>query len=173
MAHETNCPACGAPLEYSGNQDVVTCGFCGAKLEVQEDESGQTRFRVLEKPELQQDVLSNPIGSVDITSGEPVRPDFVDAGEPVAPGYISSVPDDATFEAASPTNIGATIYPGGTTASETPAHYQVGNEAQTARPAGPGRWIAIGAAVFVAVCLMCACAAGALIAISRGGGFQF
>ena len=172
MAHETNCPACGAPLEYSGNQDVVTCGFCGAKLEVQEDENGQTSFLVLEKPAPQQDVLSNPIGSVDITTGEPVEFANIAAGEPVAPGYISSVPDDATVEAASPTNIGASIYPGGTTASETPAHYQVANEAQTARPAGPGRWIAIGAAVFVAICIMCACVAGAFIALSNNG-FRF
>ena len=163
MPRDTYCPSCGAPLDFKGRDDEVTCEFCGAHLEVHADENGQPQFRLLDAPEPQSDVLSRPVEA----AGRP-EPD-APAGEPVAPGYISGIPDDASVEAASPTNIGANIYGGATDAAETPAHYQIGNEAQTARPAGPARWIYIAGAVFVVACLMCACVAGAMIALQNGG----
>lgn len=99
----------------------------------------------------------------------PEPPGVGDAGQ-VAPGWASSatsmadvndwVPENRDTAAETPITI-----------PETPA-YQAGREAA---PAGTrsntGRWVAIGAAVFVGVCVMCACVVAAFMAVTNGGNF--
>jgi hypothetical protein len=155
MARETNCPACGAPLEYSGNQDVVICGFCGAKLEVQE-EADQARFQILEKPAPQSEILAQPVSPKVVRDAEDVKFDF---GNPVA------------FEPDQPESSGAQVYAG--SVPTPPVYSQVSGPSLPARPTNWGRWIAIGAVVLVGLCALCACAAVAIFAANGSSWFGY
>jgi hypothetical protein len=32
MTQKFNCPNCGAPIEYAGEQETVTCSFCNSQV---------------------------------------------------------------------------------------------------------------------------------------------
>lgn len=152
MARETNCPACGAPLEYGGDLDEVICGFCGAKVKVAED-AEQAHFQVLEKPGPQSELLSQPIEPAPIP--EPPEDEIqFKFGEPVS------------YEA-DKVESGAQVFSG--PAAPYPPASSVG---QPAKPTNWGRWVAIGAVVLIGLCLLCACAVGAIL-IANGGSYTY
>jgi len=148
MARETNCPACGAPLEYSGDQDEVVCGFCGAKVKVEEESEQAARFQVLDKPAPQSELLSQPVEPKIEPQPDEIKFSF---GEPVS--YDPSQPD----------SVGAQVYAG--SAAQPVA--QVSSVGQPAKPTNWGRWVAIGAGVLILLCGLCACVIAA-IAIANG-----
>jgi uncharacterized Zn finger protein (UPF0148 family) len=153
MARETNCPSCGAPLEYGGDLDEVVCGFCGAKVKVEED-AEQAHFQVLEKPGPQSELLSQMVEPA--AKPEP-KPDEIQFkfGEPV-----SYEPDSV--------KSGAQVLPG-SAAPYTP----VSSVGQPAKPTNWGRWVAIGAVVLIGLCLVCACAVGAMILLANSGSYTY
>lgn len=148
MARETNCPACGAPLVYSGDQDEVVCGFCGAKVKVEEEAEQAAHFQVLDKPAPQSELLSQLVEPKIEPQSDEIQFKF---GEPV------------TFDPLQPESSGAQIF----AESPAPPFAQVSSAAQPAKPANWGRWVAIGAGVLVLLCSVCACVAVA-IAIANG-----
>lgn len=154
MARETNCPACGAPLEYKGNQDEVICTFCGAKVKV-EDEAEQTRFEVLEKPGPQSELLSQPVEPKPASEPQPDAIQF-NFGEPV------------TYEPEKAESSGAQIFAGSATPFPSPS-----SAGQPAKPTNWGRWVLIGAIVLIVLCVLCACVVGAIVIANGGGSFNY
>jgi len=162
MSVQTTCPACGAPLEYAGEQDVVVCGFCNTEIQVVQDGEGP-RFQVLSQPEPQKEVLSRPVNPIiegdmsgDALSGE-VPADFTtetfglgtSSQEPFTPPPpVSSPPFEGTI-----TSGGAQVFTPG-----EPARSSFG---------GLPKWAVIVIAVVAGLCLLCACAVGASIMIFR------
>lgn len=142
MARETRCPSCGAPLEYGGDKDEVVCGFCGAKVKVEEEADQAAHFQVLEKPAPQSEVLSQPVEP----KPEPEEIAFK-FGEPVSFG--DEVPESA----------GAQVFPG----AAAPSSAQVSGVGQPAKPSNWGRWVAIGAAVIGILCVLCVCVVAAVM----------
>ena len=148
MAQQTICPACGAPLEYTGEQDQVRCNFCSTLLQVTEVE-GQQHFAVLEQPAPQKEVLSNP----------------VDAAAPAAEADPADAPA-LGFEDFSP---GAAVYPAPESLSDANQSVTFAGEAAPPAytpvqrpPASTNRnlWLIIGGVVVVLLlCLFLACLA--------------
>jgi hypothetical protein len=166
MVHQTDCPACGAPLEYDGEQAIVQCGFCNAEVHVVE-EDGVPKFHVLSQPEPQgsafeetvEDVARNP-------DQDPIRSD---QGDPASPSYASGATMLADPDAYSPESIRTGVPADAATISETPAHYQM----PPVTPDAPvrnnrNRNIGIGIAVLVLLCLLLACGAGLAAFFSFG-----
>ncbi len=100
--------------------------------------------------------------------GMPEPPGVGDAGQ-VAPGWASSASSMADINDWVPDNRSTTPETP-ITIPETPA-YQAGREAAPAGRSSTGRWIAIGAAVVVGLCVSCACLAAAFFAITNNGNF--
>jgi len=142
MALISNCPACGAPVEYSGNQDEVTCGFCGNKFKISEDAGASSVTKVgmsgLESGETKSPAPDDD--SIKFTFGEPVD------------------------EVSEPVSSRAQVSP----AAAPPPRAQVSSPA----PDNSGqwkRWAIIGVVAVVVICLMCVCAAVAVVVIANGG----
>lgn len=199
MAHKTDCPACGAPVTYSGDKAVVNCDFCGAELKVIE-EDGQTRFQVLSQPSPQHEVLSKPVEpaggqgrSIIYDAGEGIPPPEGGPGMPGgadSPGvtarsgtpaadesgfsFLSGASQGVSGEDVVPgaEGTGAPGQPAATVPGGTPSYSEVGQPSAQAR-GGQNRWIGIALAVFLGVCLLCACAAGAYMIMQRQGMFMF
>jgi uncharacterized Zn finger protein (UPF0148 family) len=169
MAHTTTCPACGAPLEYTDDHEVVHCIFCETDIEVFE-EDGETRFRVVALPEETSEELSRraqrELGDI------PTQPDAGD--EPVAPGYISAGAADSDPDVYSPEAVLPQVPVMTEPIPEVQAHYtQRSDDFPPPAPSAPAarsnrnRWIGIGLAVFIVVCISCAC----LVAVLMGAGW--
>lgn len=161
MAQQTICPACGAPLEYSGPEDVVSCGFCNTELRVVREDD-QMYFQVLSQPGPQKEVLSTPVdlpvaqppleGPVvgEPPTAEPIEQGAVIFGLPEEQATVRSAPEfSATPPAYTPPpepSIGAQVYQ---------------PSAQTSVPAqssGSSRnWILIALGIVGGVCLLCLC----------------
>jgi hypothetical protein len=144
MTQETKCPACGAPLVYSGNQEVIHCTFCGTDLRVAE-EDGQPHFQVLAQPEPQKEILDQPVeGAGSQPGGAQIYP----ASPPATPFQETPMP----FQ---PVLGGAAVYP----INDQPAARKSVN-----------RWIWVAIAMLVGLAIVCACGVLALGAfISRRG----
>jgi len=138
MALETRCPACGAPLVFSGNQDAVRCTFCGTDLKIVE-ENGQAQFRVLSQPEPQKEILDQPVESARIMPGE-----LLD--DPGIPPVVAGVADESF--PAQPVSTGAAAYP-------------VHQEPAVSK--GVSRWVWVGIALLVGLVVLCACVVMAAI----------
>jgi hypothetical protein len=197
MPERTDCPACGAPLEYNNEGDVVRCDFCGADVKMEVD-GGVLRPRVVTQPPVDpavtasaQDTLSETIeDGLDVA---PLEESLIEpfGGEPVAPGYASS----GTGESATPeaflgqetraaddpfvipgsTSGGAAVYGIPDSPPQEPVLQGTVLD-QSGRPIGTtggnrNRWIALGIAAFVVVCVLCACVAGAIMMFSNSGSF--
>jgi hypothetical protein len=167
MTVQTTCPACGAPLLYAGEQDVVVCGFCNTEIKVV-SEGDDVRFRVLSQPEPQKDVLSqvyNPIIEGELPSEPPAvavnaEPfGLQDSGaetfgmgpssqEPFfTPPPVSSQPYQQPV-----VDAGAQVFP-----ANPPARSM----------GGLPRWAVIAIAVLAGLCLLCVCAGAAAALIFR------
>src|SRR5512133_1568580 len=144
MAQQTICPACGAPIEYNGQEDQIRCPFCDTELKVVE-EGDTTRFQVLSQPEPQKEVLSQPVEA-------PGRPDMETTFANFSMG--ESVPTTASSGAFGtevplpPASAGSFYTPSVGASVSTPA---------TTGRSGVGRWVAIGAIALLALCALCAC----------------
>jgi hypothetical protein len=134
MTQETRCPACGAPLVYSGGQAVLRCTFCGTDLKISE-EDGQAQFRVVAQPEPQKDILNQPLEGI---GGRPGGAQVYPQPSPAATPY-TEMPLPAQ-----PVSSGAAIYP-------------VSEPTGTKRSVS--RWVWVGIALLVGLVLLCACAA--------------
>lgn len=99
----------------------------------------------------------------------PEPPGVGDEGQ-VAPGWATSASSMADINDWLPENRDTTTSTPPITIPETPA-YQAGREAVPAARSNTGRWIAIGAAVIVGLCVTCACVVGAFLAVTNGGNF--
>lgn len=158
MTVQTNCPACGAPIEYSENQEVVVCSFCNTEIKVLED-GDSNRFQVLSQPEPQREVLSKP---VEPASGGDFAGAFLSGEVPAETGGTNSEP----FDLGTP---GQDVF---SPPIQEPVAF--GN-AQVYAPAAPARtslgglpkWAVIVIAVVAGLCLLCVCAAGASLLIFR------
>lgn len=152
MTQQTVCPACGAPLEYEGENENITCGFCSADIAVIKEDD-EIRFKVVGQPEPQKEVLSHVVG--------PVPPAPEQAGIPVEERTASDFP---TFFSSSPSGPAAS--PSG---FENPPGAQV---YQPARPAGSSstKWIWIVVGVLLGLCVLCACLAGAAVLLFNASG---
>lgn len=149
------CPACGAPLKYSGELETMRCGYCDADLKVVRVDD-EVSFQVLSQPEPQKEVLKNPVipqGSLTVDEGTaavyqaPVSetPSFFtepQRSEPFTPG--SPIPAPPTYSAAGET--GAQVYP----------------PAAAARSGAP-TWLWVVLGVIGVSCLLCACLAVAAV----------
>ncbi len=142
MTQETHCPACGAPLVYSGNQDVVRCTFCGTDLKVTREDD-QVRFQVLAQPELQKAALDQPVeGAGTGPGGAQVYPEA-----PAANAYVEEpLPPQ-------PASGGAAIY-------QVPVG-PVGKR-------GVNRWVWLAIAILLGLGLVCVCAILAVLAVLPG-----
>lgn len=184
MAHKTDCPACGAPVTYSGDKAVVNCTFCGAELKIIE-EDGQTRFQVLSQPSPQHEVLSKPVEP----AGGQGRSMIYDASEggagasggadsPGGTAQSGTPADDSSFgffsedDAAPGAAESGAVGRAGANVYETPSYSAAGQPPAQAR-GGQNRWISIVLAVLLGACLLCACAAGAFAVLQRQGMFMF
>jgi hypothetical protein len=169
MAHTTSCPACGAPLEYTDDHEVVHCTFCETDIEVFE-EDGETRFRVVALPEETSEEMSRraqrELGDV------PSEPDAGD--EPVAPGYASFGTMDSDPDVYTPESVLPEVPVMTEPIPEVQAHYTLRQDEPPpplpAAKSNRNRWIGIGLAVFLVACIMCACLVAALMA---AGWLQF
>lgn len=144
MESKMNCPACGADIEIPENEDRVRCEFCGTELQASRDE-GKTKLKLLSQPEPQtsemieanQRVGEDLDDSPEAGSGSLSYP-AVSREVPVA---VESIPETLPYQAGS-------------------HHVGTGGSSTTAR------WIAIGVAIFVFFCVLCACVTGAILIAS-------
>jgi LSD1 subclass zinc finger protein len=190
MAERTFCPACSAPLEIPDGQETVECSFCNARFTVHIEDGDQILMEVASQPEPQKDVLSQQASRVldetlsdsqEQAADQSTQQAFQTNDEVAAPGFTSLETGKADPTAVglpeSAAVSGAQIYES-LNEPDTPAvmprpPYQVpdpgagiGGSAVPEVIAPPGksqrnRWIAIGLAVFVVTCILCACVAGA------------
>jgi hypothetical protein len=155
MAHSTSCPACGAPIEYSGEHDVVHCTFCETDIEVFE-ENNETRFRVLAHTEPQELHTDEQVDRWNPDQGpQPQDPD-----EPIAPGYATTGSSMADPNAWSPQAVIPGIPETADSIPDAQAHYTLRRDEPPVPATSQGnrnRWIGIGLAVFIVGCIMCAC----------------
>lgn len=160
MTQQTICPACGAPLEYAGEESVIRCGFCETDLSVIK-ENDAIRFQVLAQPEPQKEVLSQPVIPVepeqaaDAASPDVTPPDATPAGE--VPIFVFGEPVREPVQksfASQSTPQGNSVDFTGASASARPATpVEV-----IAPPASSSskKWIWIVLAVVAGLCLLCA-----------------
>jgi hypothetical protein len=47
MAQSFNCPQCGAPVQYTGEEERVTCVFCGSQAPVSAEQVNAIRAKKL------------------------------------------------------------------------------------------------------------------------------
>lgn len=163
MPQQTDCPACGAPLVYTGQQDVVRCEFCGAEISVT-GETGHEDFHIIAQPDPQKEVLSKPLEGVEYAAV------YEDQTEPEAFVEPALGFEDMPVNQSIPEErfSGETIYPG--SGSETPAFTQpVVPPASTGT--GTNRWLMIGLAVILGLCAVCACSAAAITLLFRSNNF--
>lgn len=161
MTQETICPACGAPLVITSQEQDVHCTFCGADLHI-DGEGGQAAFRVVNQPEPQKETLSKPVeGHGDVTTGARVyAKSGMGAGSategegPVrtAMGYNST---DPSFQP-EVVSSGAAVYPA------SPERKGL---------SGANRWFVIGGAALLGLFLLCACLAVVVMAVLRNSNF--
>ncbi len=156
MTQKTTCPACGAPLEITGQKGAVRCTFCGVGLSLQDDD-GEVGLRVLGQPELQKDMVINPVeehrnemGGEQFASTSQVEDEL-----PMAAAARSSIP------AAEPGPSGPTFQPE-MSSSGLPAYTTV--DARRGM-SGSKRWLLIGGAVLLGLILMCVCVVAVFMAV--------
>jgi hypothetical protein len=166
MAERTICPACGAPLEFEQLGDVVRCDFCGADVRY-EDRDGAVQPHVMLHPaqeemrEVTQEALSEVVEEPVETTDSLYNPPLGTADPFVLPGSerggaaVYGLPD-------SPPEVEPVLH--GTVLDQNGAPVQA--------PAGSGgrnRWIVIGAASLLGLCVVCACIAGAISIFLNSG----
>lgn len=180
MTEKYNCPACGAPLEFSETDTTVKCGFCSAEFRIDRQDD-QVNFHVSSQPEPQRRVLNQAAENLEQEAAEDLAAAMMGTarraeGEPAAPHFATAVAEDSqpgalVFDSPNPEPSQQAD-----TVPESTAHYQVENPAYTPSGAQTGenrnRWILIAVSVLVVTCLACACVAGALF-VSQGTGIGF
>lgn len=175
MTERYNCPACGAPLEFSETDTTVQCGFCSAEFKI-DREDDQINFHVISQPEPQRQVLDQAAENLEQETAEDLAATMPGTvrraeGEPVAAQFATAASEDSdpgalVFDTPNPEPSEQAD-----TIPESPAHYQVENPAYTPSTAQTGgnrnRGIMIGVSIFVVACLACACVTGAIL-VSQG-----
>jgi len=157
MATKSTCPACGAEFEHPDDQATVYCDFCGTELRLFE-EDGVNQLRVVSQPEPQKDILTEQAHRQ--LSEEP---DAQPEGKPVAPGYASSGSAMADPGAWSDPAVLPETPVTADTIPEVPL-FQTGSQPVSVAGTGKtGRWIAIGVAVFIVLCILLACIVAAFL----------
>lgn len=139
MAEPTQCPACGAPLETSGDTGDVRCQFCGALVHVNRD-GDQVSFSVTS----QGSGPSQPVAEQNFGMESPTMPEPPDAGGALVYGSEPAPTPPAEGYAAPAGPI-------------PPAPYAV-DSVPPPRPANRN-WIWIVVAIVAGLCLLCACSA--------------
>jgi hypothetical protein len=141
----TTCPACGAPIKYTEDEETLRCGYCDADLRVVRKD-GEELFEIISQPEPQKEVLSHPVipqaSATSETTGASAPSFFTEPpqSEPFRPEQPIPAPPDFTGAG----QTGAQVYP--------PA------QATTPRGGVPSwLWIVLG--VIGGLCLLCACLA--------------
>lgn len=167
MTQQTICPACGAPLEYAGEESVIRCGFCETDLSVSK-ENDQIRFQVLAQPEPQKEVLSQPVipvepeQALDAASPDVTPPDVTPEGD--VPIFVFGEPVREPVQesfASQPTPPGNSVDFTGASASARPV-----TPVEVSAPrasSSSNKWIWIVLAVVGGLCLLCACLAIAAV----------
>jgi hypothetical protein len=140
----------------------MRCTFCGIGLSLQGGD-GEAVLRVLEQPELQKDMVINPVeehgGEI---SGERIPPTSqVEDAQPAAAAARSDIP------AADSRPSGPTFQPE-MSSSGFPAYSTV--EAPKSA-SGSKRWLVIGGAVLLILIVLCVCVAVGFGAILRNANF--
>lgn len=155
MAEQTFCPACGAPLEYTGPKDIVNCGFCNTELRVIR-ENGEVHFRVLSQPEPQKEVLSNLV--------EPL------VETPVPGAEIFDLPGEHKAAFGGPTIVsnGSSFTPPPGMSEGAQVYQPVSQSSNKTR-----NWILIAVGIILGVCLLCACTGVVLLLVFNASGSSF
>ncbi len=169
MAERIDCPACGAPLEYAPTDEVIQCAFCGAEFEVNQEED-QPGLRVRAQPEPQKQVLG--LRDEEIAE-ETLRDESAEQG----PETVQKAGGEGVNHGWYPENYGdervvnedASITRAAQAAETVPgtaAIYDVDRQ-QVGVPSGRrNRWVILGVSVVVIACIICLCAAGAVLALN-------
>jgi hypothetical protein len=156
MTVQTTCPACGAPLEYAGEQDVVVCGFCNTELKVlQEDDD--VRFQVLAQPKSEKEVLSrlvDPVSEGNLSGEQPA--------ERMAEPFGLGTPDQEPFFSPPPP-VSSTPYQG--TVSEGGAQVLQASTPARSSLGGLPKWAVIIIGIVLVLCLLCVCGVAASVFI--------
>lgn len=162
MTQQTTCPACGAPLEITGQKGAVRCTFCGVGLSIQ-NEGGKVGLRVLGQPELQKDMVINPVEEHrdEIGGQQFLSTSQVEDALPMTAGAQSDIP------AAEPRPSGPTFQPQ-MSSSGFPAYSTVEARKGTS---GSKRWLVIGGAVLLGLVVMCVCVVAVFMAVMRNVNF--
>lgn len=181
MTQQTICPACGAPVEYSEQQDMIRCGFCGAEFRIN-SEPDQPPYQILSQPGPQKEVLSQPAANL---AGEP----FEEASTVSSTDIDAHAETDTHVDTGSlfdQTSMGQTAYD--STSSQGAAQSYANppdafpsipyNSAASASPttstnsgSGVARWVIIGIAVVLGLCVACSCLVGAIVLLQARGNY--
>lgn len=164
------CPACGAPLKYSDEQDTMRCGYCDADLKIVRTDEDVT-FEVIAQPEPQKEVLNKPV--------IPQEPPMVDtanasvygtteAGAPgsSAPSFFAEPQRSEPFTPDRPIPAPPAFSEAGVSGA------QVYPPAAQARSGAP-TWLWVVLGVVGGLCLLCACLAVAGVLLFNATGVTF
>jgi hypothetical protein len=173
MTQTSDCPACGAPIEYHGSDATIHCHFCGAELTVNNSGEGP-RFQVLSKPSPQAEVLADQNQQVISNVAAEVAGAAEAAGATQASAEIPDQgsgarvyefpPVSAASGQASPFDL-PPASSGPARAYDAPSTPPGGNTMRILGMDLP-RWVVILIAALLGLCVLCSCAVAAIIIVS-------
>jgi hypothetical protein len=181
MAQQTICPACGAPIVYSGEADEIRCPFCDAELQVVQ-EDGREVFRILSQPDPQKEVLSRPVEPANDVTNQPggmrgsesvaqTVPVPLAGDKQTAPGYPGFISSEADSHAYSPERLRSETTADTVSVSDAPAFYRMHGPdvpvTGTVTPRSLPQWVPFVVAILIGLIVFFACAAGAWMMLSR------
>lgn len=134
MINNLTCPACGAAIEISGDQEQIRCDYCGIELRIDEGQ-GEVKLRLSPQPETQQDGLAE-------WTDRPISEDMNRApfGAPETPVVVDELRDKRADQ--------ASYLPVSESGSGTAGRW----------------WIAVVVALVVLMCVLCACIGSVVLA---------
>jgi hypothetical protein len=181
MTQQTTCPACGAPVEYSEQQDMIRCGFCGAEFRIN-NEPDQPPYQILSQPDPQKEVLSQPAAHL---TDEP----FEGASTVSSTDAGSHAETDSYTQSGSlfdQTSMGQSAYDSASSQgaaqsyANPPDAFQsipytspASTSTTTSTSSGSGvvRWVIIGVAAVLGLCVACSCLVGAIVLLQARGNY--
>jgi hypothetical protein len=174
MTQTSDCPACGAPIDYQGSDATIRCHFCATELTVNYTGEGP-RFQVLSKPSPQAEVLAGQNQQV-ISDAASEAAAALEAAAPV-PDQVSGAriydtPSTAeSSRPASPFDL-PPVPIGPARAYDVPSTSPSGGNTMRVLGMDLPRWVVILVAVLLGLCVLCSCAIGAVV-IAGGQFIQF
>lgn len=155
MTLHTNCPACGAPLEYTEDQQEIVCSFCSTKIKVLGDGDGE-QAQAAARQDTQREEYAVPVTPLE---------DADLSGEALSGGGVGETKAEL---------FGLEPQPEGPAASSFQEPVSTFGEkvftpAASHRQAAGGlpKWAVIVIAAVAGLCLLCTCSVGATILIVR------